>query len=157
MPEPAGRVPVFLEPHVLVCCVCVKMEVGLKELLCCRSRKLEENTHSGLLSGVYSVAVRRAAPREILVNVDLGPCNGGLTPQWIMDQRGWDSALFLFPFFHYMHIPSIWDGATQIQVFLPQFAHPEPPSQTYAEVGLNLLGDSNTVKPTVKINHPLFI
>lgn len=74
-----------------------------------------------------------------------------------MDQRGWDSALFLFPFFHCMQVPGSWDGATQIQVFLPQFAHLEPASQTYPEVGLNLLGDSNTVKPTVKMNYPLFI
>lgn len=86
MPESMGRGPVFFEPRVLMCCVCVKTEVGLKELLCCRSRMLERNTHPGTLSGMYSVAVTRAALQEILEDLDLGPCSGRLTPQWIMDQ-----------------------------------------------------------------------
>lgn len=64
---------------------------------------------------------------------------------------------FSVPSFIECKVPGSWDGATQIQVFLPQFTHSEPPSQTHPEVGLNLLGDSNTVKPKVKINHPLLI
>lgn len=80
----------------------------------------------------------------------------GLHHSGLWTRSGWCWALFLCPFFHWMQVPGSWDGATQTQVFLPQFAHSEPPSQTYPEVGLNLLGDSNTVKPTVKIN-PSFI
>lgn len=166
MPGSTGRVPHVLgAPCLGVLCVLKQKweRILLNELLSCCGRTLEGEQSRLMLACILWCIVlwlERQHSRKSLWMETWDDAVGGLHLSGLenKDDECWGSALFLFSCFHCMQEPCSGDSATHIQGFLPQFVHSEPLLKHTQKVGLNLLGGSNTVNLTIKINlHAYFI